>query len=197
MSLCTFWKLWYPHRWSHIPQHQQCDWHRSAAHFFDEHQWTWFGRWLILLVQNGHYFTPPTDEIFHPLLIFAQGCGGRCGCASRVCPRLSPIIHFPPRFVLLTCPKIAEMGWTQTWAPKSPGWSGCQQTASPSASVSHKISNLFGRQMTLLSLASRGPLGVRSILFSSSGSQCWSRGAEHQFKCDFSNRINVPVQMLG
>lgn len=81
----------------------------------------------------------------------------------------------------LTCLKIAEMGWTQTWAPKSLGWSTCQWAASPSASVSHKTSNLFGRQMTLLSLVSRGPLRVRSILFSSWGSQCWSRGAEQQF----------------
>lgn len=64
MSLCTFWKLWYPHRWSHIPQHQQCDWHRSAAHLFDEHRWFWFCRWLILLVQNGHYFTPQQMKFF-------------------------------------------------------------------------------------------------------------------------------------
>lgn len=88
----------------------------------------------------------------HPLLIFAQGCGGRCGCESRVCPQLSPIIHLLLRFVLLTCPKIAEMGWTQTRAPKSSGWSVCQQKASPSASVSHKTSNLFGRQKTWLPL---------------------------------------------
>lgn len=177
-----------PHRWSHIPQPQRCDWHRSPPHFVDENRWTWCGGWLILLVQNGHYFTTQKMTFFKCFfwrpkncIIFAQGCGGRCGCASRVCPQLSPIIHFPLRFVLLTCPKIAEMGWTQTWAPKAPGWSMCQQTASPSASVSHKTSNLFGRQMTWLSLASRGPLRVRRILFSSWGSQCRSRGAERPF----------------
>lgn len=115
----------------------------------------------------------------HRLLCFAQGRGGSGGCGSRVAlvrPRLSPIIHFPLRFVLLTCLKIAEMGWTQTWGPpKSPGWSACQRAASPSASVSHKTSNLFGRQMTLLSLVSRGPLRVRRILFGSWGSACRSR----------------------
>lgn len=72
--------------------------------------------------------------------------------------------------------------------PRSPGWSACQRAASPSASVSHKTSNLFGRQMTLLSLVSRGPLRVRRILFGSWG----SRGDP-----DFSDQTHGPLQMWG
>lgn len=155
--------------------------------------WCCHFRTVILSQPNCRHVTNCSFK-GHALLCFAQGRGGSGGCGSRVAsvrPRLSPIIHFPLRFVLLTCLKIAEMGWTQTCPPpplKSPGWSACQRAASPSASVSHKTSNLFGRQMTLLSLVSRGPLRVRRILFGSGG----SRGDP-----DFSDQTHGPLQMWG
>lgn len=123
---------------------------------------------MVIISQANSWHVTNCSSKGHPHLCVAQGGGGSGGCGSMVvsvCPRLSPIIHFPLQFVLLMCLKIAEMGWTQTWAPKSPGWSVCQREAFPSASVSHRTSNLFGRQMTLLSLVSGGPWRVRSVLF--------------------------------
>lgn len=160
--------------------------------FPDDKPWARSSKWFVLPVRKTLIFSQPnswhvTNCSFkgHPFFVLLRAVEG----VADVVQGLSRSVHGSHQLSIflcdlsywLTCLKIAEMGWTQTWAPKSLGWSTCQWAASPSASVSHKTSNLFGRQMTLLSLVSRGPLRVRSILFSSWGSQCWSRGAEQQF----------------
>lgn len=147
-------------------------------------------------------FSPPNRWHFsnfsfkgHPVLIFAQGSGGRNGCASRLCPRLSPIIHFPLRFVLLTCPKIAEMGWPLNLL----GGQCVSRRHLPQHQCHTRPLIYLAGKWLYCRWRQEAPWGSG---VSCSVHQARSVDPERQStsssqKCDISSRINLPVQMLG
>lgn len=116
--------------------------------------------------------------------------GGTEGVLSRgsgvvsVCPGLSPIIRFLCDLSYWSVWKLLRWDEPRLWPPQLLGGQTISRhQLSPSASVSQRSPNLFGKQTTLLSLVSKGLLRVRGILFSYRGTLGRSGGGEGQCRC--------------
>lgn len=117
--------------------------------------------------------------VWNDLWTIRRGHGGSSEGGSgvvSVCPGLSPIIRFLCDLSYWCVWKLLRWDEPRLWPPKLlGGQSISRRQPSPSASVSHRSPNLFGKQTTLLSLVFGGLLRVRSSLFSYWGRQGWSK----------------------
>lgn len=105
-----------------------------------------------------------------------RGSSERGPGVASACPGLSPIIRFLCDLSYWCVWKLLRWAEPRLWPLKLlGGQSISRHQLSPSASVSHQSPNLFGKQMTLLSLVSGGLLRVRSSLFSYWGRLGWSK----------------------